>query len=109
MPPHDFGEKHPANPHDYVPKRSKNDFFWGELSNSGGRLLELNKTLMTIGRKGVQVAMISRRPQGFFITHVEGARFPALNGRMLDAQAHALADRDVIDIAGIRLEFLRKD
>ena len=35
MPPHDFGEKHPANPHDYVPKRSKNDFFWGELSNSG--------------------------------------------------------------------------
>ena len=74
-----------------------------------GRLLDLNKTLMTIGRKGVQVAMISRRPQGFFITHVEGARFPALNGRMLDAQAHALADRDVIDIAGIRLEFLRKD
>ena len=74
-----------------------------------GRLLDLNKTLMTIGRKGVQVAMISRRPQGFFITHVEGARFPVLNGRMLDAQAHALADRDVIDIAGIRLEFLRKD
>ena len=74
-----------------------------------GRLLDLNKTLMTIGRKGVQVAMISRRPQGFFIIHVEGARFPVLNGRMLDAQAHALADRDVIDIAGIRLEFLRKD
>ena len=36
VPPHDFGEKHPANPHGYVPKRSKNDFFWGELSNSGG-------------------------------------------------------------------------
>ena len=36
VPPHDFGEKHPENPHGYVPKRSKNDFFWGELSNSGG-------------------------------------------------------------------------
>ena len=35
VPPHNFGEKHPANPHGYVPKRSKNDFFWGELSNSG--------------------------------------------------------------------------
>ena len=31
------------------------------------------KPLTTLGKPGVQVAVITRRPQGYFITHVEGA------------------------------------
>src|SRR5207237_10374076 len=46
---------------------------------SAGRDMELSKTLTTIGKPGVQVAVITRRPQGYFVTHVEGQSFPVVN------------------------------
>ena len=52
--------------------------------------------------------MITRRPHGYFITHVEGAHFPVVNGKALDAQAHPLADHDVIELAGVKMEFFLK-
>ncbi|MDQ7988428.1 MAG: FHA domain-containing protein [Candidatus Dactylopiibacterium sp.] len=72
---------------------------------NAGRELELSKSLTTLGKPGVQVAVITRRPHGYFITHVEGDTFPILNGRQLDAQAHLLGDHDVIEIAGVKMEF----
>jgi pSer/pThr/pTyr-binding forkhead associated (FHA) protein len=76
---------------------------------SAGRELELTKTLTTLGKPGVQVAVIARRPLGYFITHVEGTQYPVLNGQVVDAQAHQLADHDVIEIAGIKMEFFLKN
>lgn len=75
---------------------------------NAGRELELTKTLTTLGKPGVQVAVIAKRPHGYFVTHVEGAQFPIVNGKALDAQAHQLADHDVIEIAGIKMEFFLK-
>lgn len=75
---------------------------------NAGKELDLTKTLTTLGKPGVQVAVIARRPHGYFITHVEGREFPVVNGRVLDAQAHPLNDHDVIDIAGIKMEFYLK-
>src|SRR3990172_8730253 len=43
---------------------------------NAGTERELTKNLTTLGKPGVQVAVITRRPQGYFITHVEGANFP---------------------------------
>ena len=51
---------------------------------------------------------IARQPQGYFLTHVEGASFPVLNGKTLDAQAHRLDDHDVIELAGVKMEFFVK-
>jgi pSer/pThr/pTyr-binding forkhead associated (FHA) protein len=75
---------------------------------NAGRELELTKTLTTLGKPGVQVAVIAKRPQGYFITHVEGAQFPVVNGQAIDVQAHQLGDHDVIEIAGIKMEFFLK-
>lgn len=75
---------------------------------NAGKELELTKTLTTLGKPGVQVAVIARRPHGFFITHVEGTQYPIVNGNVLDAQAHQLADHDVVEIAGIKMEFFFK-
>lgn len=72
---------------------------------NAGRELVLTKSLTTLGKPGQQVAVITRRPAGYFITHVEGARFPLLNGRLIDAQAHPLAENDVIEIAGVKMAF----
>src|SRR6185436_298579 len=38
---------------------------------NAGKELELSKPLTTLGKPGVQVAVLTRRPQGYFITHVE--------------------------------------
>jgi len=75
---------------------------------NAGKELELTKALTTMGKPGVQVAVITRRPQGYFITHVEGDQFPILNGKTLDAQAHALNDHDIVELAGVKMEFFFK-
>jgi hypothetical protein len=75
---------------------------------SAGKELPLSKALTTLGKPGVQVAVIAKRPQGYFITHVEGASYPVVNGKHLDAQAHALGDHDVIELAGVKMEFFLK-
>lgn len=75
---------------------------------AAGREIELTKNLTTLGKPGVQVAVITRRPQGYFITHVEGASFPVVNGKALDAQARPLKDHDVIELTGVKMEFFVK-
>lgn len=76
---------------------------------NAGRELELTKSLTTLGKPGMQVAVITRRPHGYFITHVEGDAFPVLNGKHLDAQAHLLGDHDVIELAGVKMEFYLRE
>lgn len=75
---------------------------------AAGRTLDLTKNLTTIGKPGVQVAVITRRPNGFFITHVEGANFPTINGTAMGGQALQLGDHDLIEIAGVKMEFFFK-
>jgi hypothetical protein len=75
---------------------------------NAGKELPLSKPLTTLGKPGVQVAVIAKRPQGYFITHVEGANFPVVNGKALDAQAHQLSDHDIIELAGVKMEFFLK-
>ena len=75
------------------------------LSGPGaGKELELKKALVTLGRPGVQVAVITRRPQGYYITHVEG-KHPVVNGESIGGQARSLKDHDVIELAGVKMEF----
>ena len=75
---------------------------------NAGKEIELVKNLTTLGKPGLQIAVITRRPQGYFITHVEGASFPVLNGKAIDAQARQLNDHDVIELAGVKMEFFLK-
>jgi pSer/pThr/pTyr-binding forkhead associated (FHA) protein len=75
---------------------------------NAGRELELTKPLTTLGKPGVQVAVLTRRPQGYFITHVEGANRPTVNGQEIGAAPHSLKDHDVIELAGVKMEFFLK-
>ena len=74
-----------------------------------GKELELSKPLTTLGKPGVQVAVLTRRPQGYFITHVEGAQRPTVNGQPIGTAPHALKDHDLVEIAGIKMEFFHKN
>lgn len=76
---------------------------------NAGKQLALTKTLTTLGKPGLQVAVIARRQSAYFITHVEGVQFPLVNGKAIDAQAYALGDHDVIEIAGTKMEFFLRN
>lgn len=73
--------------------------------SNAGKELELVKALTTLGKPGVQVAVINRRPQGFVLSHMEGPRMPSVNGEPLGDQPRTLADGDLIEVAGVRMEF----
>jgi len=76
--------------------------------SNAGRELDLVKSLTTLGKPGVQVAVLTRRPHGYFITHVEGVNYPSLNGNVLNAQPHQLNNHDIIELAGVKMEFYFK-
>lgn len=74
-----------------------------------GKELELTKALITLGKPGVQIAVISRRPQGYFLTHIEGDgrnnNYPVVNGTPIGPQAYTMESGDIIELAGIKMEF----
>ncbi len=74
-----------------------------------GKELELTKALITLGKPGTQVAVISRRPQGYFLTHIEGDgkndNYPVVNSSPIGPQAYAIQNGDIIELAGIKMEF----
>ncbi len=75
-------------------------------SNSGKELV-LDKSLTTIGKPNVAVVGITKRSSGYFIIHIDGSEDTAskLNGEVIEGKAQPLEDHDIIDVAGIKLEF----
>ena len=92
----------PASSAENVPKVGRLQMLNGA---NAGRELTLNKALTTLGKPGMQVAVVTKRPLGYFITHVEGENLPLVNGQKIGLQAYALTDHDVIDLSGIKMEF----
>lgn len=70
-----------------------------------GQSLNLNKSMTTLGKPGEQVAVVTKRPNGYFLTHVAGANLPLVNGKSVGVQAQMLNDHDEIDLAGVKMEF----
>jgi hypothetical protein len=66
----------------------------------------INKDLISLGRPGLQIITITRRPHGYFLTHVEGQQVPKVNGRAVETQTYPLYTKDVIELGGVRLQFL---
>jgi len=76
---------------------------------NAGKQLPLTKALTTLGKPGVQVAAITRRPTGYYILHVEGGAtkgdHPTINGDVIGPKASPLNNNDIIEVAGIKMEF----
>ncbi|MFV1922728.1 MAG: FHA domain-containing protein [Methylotenera sp.] len=70
-----------------------------------GELLFLDKTMVKLGEAGKQVAVVTKRQDGFFLTHVAGNQYPMVNGKTIGAQAHALTNHEEIEVLGIKMEF----
>ncbi len=73
---------------------------------AAGREVALVKVVTTIGKPGVAVAAITRRPHGFVVAHVEGANKPTLNGAPIGAEPITLKNGDVLELAGTQMQFI---
>jgi pSer/pThr/pTyr-binding forkhead associated (FHA) protein len=74
---------------------------------AAGREVSLTKVVTTVGKPGVQVASITKRPGGYVIAHVEGTHRPAINGTPLTGDSVHLKNGDVIELAGTQMQFIQ--
>ena len=74
---------------------------------AAGREVSLTKVVTTVGKPGVQVASITRRPGGYAFAHVEGPTRPSVNGVPLTSDSIPLRNGDVIELAGTQMQFIQ--
>ncbi len=74
---------------------------------AAGREVALTKVVTTVGKPGVQVASITKRPSGYVFAHVEGSSRPSVNGTPLVSDSVPLHHGDVIDLAGTQMQFVQ--
>jgi pSer/pThr/pTyr-binding forkhead associated (FHA) protein len=75
---------------------------------AAGREVPLVKVVTTIGKPGVAVAAITRRPQGYVVALVEGATRPTINGNPIGSDAVNLRHGDLIELAGTQMQFIQQ-
>ena len=73
---------------------------------ASGREVTLTKVVTTVGKPGVQVASITKRPTGYVFAHVEGSARPVVNGMPLAGESVPLHHGDVIELAGTQMQFI---
>jgi pSer/pThr/pTyr-binding forkhead associated (FHA) protein len=74
---------------------------------AAGREVALTKVVTTVGKPGVQVASITKRPGGYVFAHVEGSSRPTVNGSAVQSDPVHLKDGDVIELAGTQMQFMQ--
>jgi len=76
-------------------------------TNKGKEIL-LRQALTTLGKPGVQVAAITRRPSAYFLTVVDAASSPSnptINGKEVKNNGQSLKQGDEIEVADIKMRF----
>jgi hypothetical protein len=72
---------------------------------AAGREVPLTKVVTTIGKIGVSVASVTKRRGGYVVAHVEGTSRLLLNGTALGDDPVHLRDKDILELAGIQMQF----
>jgi predicted component of type VI protein secretion system len=75
---------------------------------AAGREVVLTKVVTTVGKPGVQVASITKRPNGYAFAHVEGVNRPSINGAPVVGDSVPLRNGDVIELAGTQMQFISR-
>jgi hypothetical protein len=76
------------------------------LSGDGaGKVIAIDRPIVSLSDASGQVAVIARRRNGFFITHLEGTTFPLVNGEPTGLISCLLRADDQIELAGTIFRF----
>ncbi len=70
-----------------------------------GQTKRIDGSLFTLGQPGGDVAVIARRPQGYFLLHIGGNSYPKINGSQITStRGVKLEAGDVVEVGGIEAE-----
>lgn len=72
-----------------------------------GEEIELGRAITSFGKPG-HSAIITRRPIGYFITHVVGKQHPVVNGKTIGHEPFPLDNLDQIEVGSDKLQFFLK-
>jgi pSer/pThr/pTyr-binding forkhead associated (FHA) protein len=72
---------------------------------NAGRELLLIKPVTTLGTPGGLIVTLTREPQHYVLTQVEGGSSPQINDQALAGKSCQLNDGDVIDLLGTKMAF----
>jgi pSer/pThr/pTyr-binding forkhead associated (FHA) protein len=72
---------------------------------NAGRELLLIKPVTTLGAPGGLIITLTRQPQHYVLTQVEGSSSPQINDQALTGKSCQLKDGDVIDLLGTKMAF----
>ena len=70
-----------------------------------GKALSLNRSMTNLGKPGVATAVITRRNDGYFISHLEGKGSPMVGTETIGERSIKLKEGDVIQIGNIKMQF----
>jgi len=70
-----------------------------------GRTIRLDRSMIRLGKTGMDSAIISRREDGYHIAHLEGATSPRVNDESIGDRSYTLHDGDQIRIGNLELHF----
>ncbi len=73
-----------------------------------GQTLPIDKPVTTLGRPGIQIAAIMRKPDGYFLMHIESddsVDRPTLNSDTIGDEPMLLHSGDELNVAGIDVKF----
>lgn len=62
--------------------------------------IDLKRPITSVGTHGQHVAVVARRRNGFFITHLEGITYPTVNGESIGLAAFPVEHDNVVNIGG---------
>ena len=105
--PSGLGASHPPSMYSHPPAPSTPAMIRVLSGAAAGREVSLTKVVTTVGKPGVQVAAITKRPSGYVIAHVEGVLRPAVNGVSLATDTAPLKNGDLIELAGTQMQFIQ--
>lgn len=88
-----------------APKHSATSAYLQWLTGDDpGREQSIDRPIVSVNGDN-QVAVVSRRRAGYFITHLEGLSVPLVNGESIGLGSRPLADGDLIELSGTMLRF----
>lgn len=70
-----------------------------------GKTMSLNRAMTNLGKPGVATAVISKRNEGYYISHLEGKKPPTIGNTPIGEKAEKLHDGDIIQIGNVKMQF----
>ena len=80
---------------------------WLQIMNGQnlGKTISLNRNMTNLGKPGVATAVITRRNDGYFLSHLEGDKPPLVDNKPIGTHSYKLIDGQTVQIGNIKMQF----